>query len=125
MMKTKTYLFIFLAFLFRLAACNPGMIDEGEVGTAVPVEPTKSPTEIPVDPPVSLTEDLLKNMTYQGIYNEPITLTDGLYEGEPFVEDGASKPTVTLIPFTAFGDLNGDGVDDCLLYTSPSPRDPE
>ncbi len=52
----------------------------------------------------------LGNATYQGIYEEPVTLTDGTYEGKPFVEGGASQPTVTLIPEpVGYGDLNGDG----------------
>ena len=59
-----------------------------------------------------LTMDHLANTTYSGIYEEPVTLTDGAYEGEPFVEGGAARPTVTLVPMSAFGDLNGDGVDD-------------
>ena len=119
MMRTKTYLFIFLTLLFSLVACNPTEVDEDGLDTAVPPEPTESPTETPTElptaTPVELTEDLLKNMTYQGIYDEPVTLTDGLYEGEPFEEGGASKPTVTLIPFTAFGDLNSDSVNDAAV----------
>jgi hypothetical protein len=59
-----------------------------------------------------LTDEMLRNAEYQGIYQEPIQLTDGVYEGEPFVEGGASRPTVTFIEPYAFGDLTGDGVDD-------------
>jgi len=65
-----------------------------------------------------LTTDQLANATYSGIYDEPVTLTDGVYEGEPFVEGGAARPTVTLVPMTAFGDLNGDGVDDAAVLLS-------
>jgi heat shock protein HslJ len=108
-MKTKTFLLIFLALLFSLVACNSG------TGQANNSEVAASPTEQPTEAPVDLTEEMLKNMTYQGIYDEPVTLTDGLYEGEPFVEGGTSRPTVTLMPFTAFGDLNGDGVADSVV----------
>jgi hypothetical protein len=59
-----------------------------------------------------LTEEMLKNAEYQGIYQQPVQLVAGAYEGEPFVEGGASRPTVTFMEPTAFGDLNGDGVDD-------------
>ena len=66
-----------------------------------------------------LTAEELKNAEYQGIYQEPIQLTDGTYEGEPFVEGGASRPTVTFIEPNAgpmaWGDLNGDGVDDAVV----------
>jgi len=64
----------------------------------------------------NLTADALKNATYQGIYNEPVTLADGKFKGEPFVEGGASRPTVTFIDeFNAFGDLNGDGTNDAAV----------
>jgi hypothetical protein len=76
------------------------------------------PVMVTVDNP-NLTVKKLKNAEYQGIYQEPIQLTDGTYEGEPFVEGGASRPTVTFIePYagpTAWGDLNGDGVDDAVV----------
>ena len=121
MMRTKTFLIIFLTLLFSSVACNPAEVDEDglDTDTAVSPEPTEAPTETPTElptaTPVELTEDLLKNMTYQDIYDEAVTLTDGLYEGESFVEGGASKPTVTLIPFTAFGDLNNDSVNDAAV----------
>jgi hypothetical protein len=62
--------------------------------------------------PAPLTEEMLKNAEYQGIYEHSVQLVDGAYEGEPFVEGGASRPTVTFVGPTAFGDLDGDGVDD-------------
>ncbi len=66
--------------------------------------------------PGSLTLEALRNAVYQGIYDEPVQLTDGKYEGESFVPGGASRPTVTLYPEVyAFGDLNGDGVDDAAV----------
>jgi hypothetical protein len=63
-----------------------------------------------------LTLDALKNAEYQGIYAETVKLTDGSYEGEPFVEGGASRPTVTFIEPYALGDLDGDGVDDVAVF---------
>ena len=63
-----------------------------------------------------LSVDVLGNATYQGIYDEPVQLTDGQYVGEPFVEGSASRPTVTFVDqFTAWGDLNGDGVEDAAV----------
>jgi hypothetical protein len=62
-----------------------------------------------------LTMDVLKNTEYQGIYPEPVKLTDGKYEGEPFVEGGASRPMVTFVEPMALGDLDGDGVDDAAV----------
>jgi heat shock protein HslJ len=52
----------------------------------------------------------LGNATYVGIYDQPITLENGRYVGEPFAPGGASRPTLTLIsPLTVSGDLDGDG----------------
>jgi uncharacterized lipoprotein YbaY/heat shock protein HslJ len=66
--------------------------------------------------PEGLSPQELANATYQGIYEQPVTLTDGAYAGEPFVEGGASRPTVTLIESPiAYGDINGDGQDDAAV----------
>lgn len=63
----------------------------------------------------SLTRDQLANATYSGIYEEPVTLTNGRYEGEPFVEGDASRP---IVEYTSeiYGDLNGDGADDAAVF---------
>jgi len=72
--------------------------------------------EEPSKPTAQLTLEALQNASYQGIYDEPVQLTDGRYEGEPFVPGGASRPTVVLHPEVyAFGDLNGNGVDDAVV----------
>ncbi len=64
-----------------------------------------------------LTVDMLKNAQYVGIYDTAIQLSDGHYEGKPFVEGGASRPTVDFIDdFYAFGDLNGDGIKDAVVF---------
>ena len=76
---------------------------EGRRAVSYVVAPEKGP---------GLTEDTLKNAAYRGIYEETVQLTDGRYEGEPFVEGGASRPTVTFIDHYAFGDLDSDGVED-------------
>lgn len=66
-------------------------------------------------PPIST--EMLRNATYSGIYDAPITLTDGRYEGEPFVADGASRPIVEYIDGAeVYGDLDGDGVDDAVVF---------
>jgi hypothetical protein len=112
-MKSKTSALLFFALLISLAACSPA---GGEEAVSMPATPAVDPpAEQPTDTPADLTEEMLKNMTFQGIYDEPVSLADGLYEGEPFVEGGASKPTVTLTPFIAFGDLDGDGMDDAAV----------
>ncbi|MCB0173146.1 MAG: LysM peptidoglycan-binding domain-containing protein, partial [Anaerolineae bacterium] len=83
--------------------------------TAQQLSTTAAPAETSV-----LTIDQLANATYTGIYDDQeVTLTDGQYEGEPFVEGGASRPTVNFNPNdVAFGDLNGDGVEDAAVLLS-------
>jgi heat shock protein HslJ len=59
--------------------------------------------------PATLTPDELKNATYSGIYDEPVTLVDGKYEGEP------SRPVVEYLG-EEFDDLDGDGVEDAAVF---------
>lgn len=70
-------------------------------------------------PQIKLTIDMLKNATYKGIYDKPFKLTNGIYEGEPFEKDSAMRPTVTFVDsLTAFGDLDGDGIEDGVAILS-------
>jgi len=92
------------------------------VPTSTPMpQPTATPTPVPPTPTLTpvppLTLELLQNTTYPSELEESgtITLTDGHYEGEPFVEGGASRPTVTLVEPIAFGDLDDDGVEDAAV----------
>ena len=73
----------------------------------------------PVSPqsaPAALTVESLSNATYENIIENPLTLTNGLFEGEPFEEGAASRPIVKLVPGAmATGDLTGDGVDEAAV----------
>jgi heat shock protein HslJ len=67
------------------------------------------------------TAQQLANATYSGITSDPVTLTDGRWEGDPFVEGGASRPAVGLLDhFILTGDLDNDGTDEVavLLWES-------
>ncbi len=58
----------------------------------------------------------LANATYPGIEDHPVTLHDGIWEGEPYVEGGASRPRVVLVPgFRVVGDLDGDGASEAVV----------
>lgn len=65
---------------------------------------------------VVLKIDDAANATYSGIYDTPIRLSDGRYEGEPFEEGGASRPTVVLVDdIFETGDLDGDGTREAAV----------
>ncbi|HSG01174.1 MAG TPA: META domain-containing protein [Vicinamibacterales bacterium] len=60
----------------------------------------------------------LRQATYVGIEGEaPITLVDGKWEGQPYVEGGASVPALWVNEdFHLAGDLDGDGADETVAY---------
>jgi heat shock protein HslJ len=72
------------------------------------------------EPAASSLEEL-SSATYTGIYDEAITLVTGRWEGEPFVEGGASRPSAGLVDhFALTGDLDGDDREETavLLWES-------
>jgi hypothetical protein len=61
------------------------------------------------------------NVSYLGIDGSTVTLVDGSWEGEPWVQGGASRPAAGLADsLNLLGDLDGDGRDErvVLLWTS-------
>jgi len=63
----------------------------------------------------TLTE--LENLTYKGIgeARTPVTLSDGEWQGQPFVDGGSSRPRVGLVRnFHLSGDLNGNGTEETV-----------
>lgn len=97
-----------VTLMIALAACVPIVAPSEESGTGMETIPNAQPP---------LAAEALMNATYSGIYDEPVTLTDGLYEGEPYVAGGASRPTVRTIPGSMYdGDLDGDGVVDGVVF---------
>lgn len=89
--------------------------------TGVAETPAAIPRPIATLPgPSEALSETLGNIAYRGILDEPVTLAGGYFEGEPFVEGGASRPTVRLLPGpVARGDLTGDGQPDAaVLLTS-------
>jgi heat shock protein HslJ len=71
--------------------------------------------------PVAPSLEELSSASYTGIYDETVTLVEGRWEGEPFVEGGASRPSVGLVDhFALIGDLDGDGREETtvLLWES-------
>jgi heat shock protein HslJ len=63
----------------------------------------------------------LKNLSYQGIYANPVTLKDGVYEGQPFVTGGDSRPRVQLVEqLMVSGDMTDDGFDEAAVFLTES-----
>jgi heat shock protein HslJ len=104
---TKQYSILTLTFavLFSLTACQPIVAPEqASTAEATVASATGAGAS-------ALSAQALRNATYSGIYDEPVTLTDGLYEeGDPPVSV-RYRDNATL-----FGDLNGDGVDDAVVF---------
>lgn len=62
------------------------------------------------------TAEELANATYTGTEEGPVTLVDGRWEGEPYVEGGASRPSAGLVEdFYLSGDLDGDCRDEAVV----------
>jgi len=67
------------------------------------------------------TLDQLKSAPIAGVYDAPVTLKNGSYEGAPFVADGVSRPTLQLISeLVAFGDLDGAPGDEAAALLAGS-----
>ena len=63
----------------------------------------------------------LRNIEYRGIHDNAVTLRSGVYEGEPFVPGGASRPRVELLDMPpVLHDLDGDGIDDAAVLLAES-----
>lgn len=58
----------------------------------------------------------IANATIDGTEYGSVTLQDGSWKGEPWVEGGASRPRVGLASdFILRGDIDGDGNDEALV----------
>ena len=66
-------------------------------------------------PPPTL--DDVRNATVVGLFDDPVTLSDGRWEGEPYVAGGASRPTAGVIAdLSVAGDLDGDGTGETVAF---------
>jgi len=57
------------------------------------------------------------NAAIHGIFDRPIRLQDGVYEGQPYVEGGAERPRVTMArTLSLTGDFDADGRADRAVF---------
>jgi uncharacterized protein/heat shock protein HslJ len=76
---------------------------------------------IPVDSP---SVDELRNATYRGFDGVAgsITLQDGRWQGEPYVEGGATLPQAQMVgDLMVSGDLNSDGSEEAVVLINYAP----
>lgn len=93
--------------VFTALACGSGGTD------TAPETEAQAPASPPAPAP-ALSE--LADATYEGIYDEPITLAGGKWEGEPYEPGSAIRPTAGLVKhFRLTGDLNEDGREEAAV----------
>jgi hypothetical protein len=107
-MKPAKFLLPVFSILLLISACSPPLLETPpSLPTTEPPVYTEPATPAPTVPPMTL--DMLKNATYMlPFYGRTVTLTNGAYqEGS-----GAEIFSVSITGAIAFGDLNGDGLED-------------
>ncbi len=108
MVQPSTYLVPFIAVL-ALAGC----------GEKAPPA-SSGPTE-PAGPPPTPTVDQLRAATVSGVFEAPVTLSGGVYEGEPAEPGAASRPRLQLWESTVhFGDIDGAEGSEAVAMLSSS-----
>ena len=71
-------------------------------------EPAAPATTTEVAKPTAPTRDQLLGASVSGVFDAPVTLTAGLYEGPPAAAGAASRPTLKLWDSTIeFVDVHG------------------
>jgi heat shock protein HslJ len=70
--------------------------------------PAAAAPAAPAGPPPTPTLDQLRTATVSGVFEQPVTLAGGRYEGAPVEAGGASRPGLMLWePSVRFGDVDG------------------
>ena len=108
-MKSIKHLALLTGLALVLAACSlPGGAPPEPSATP---EPTVTPTVAPTAPP-RLDEAALRGGTYfLPVFNRAVTLVDGKHEEGQENE----RMTAVMLPQIAWGDLDGDGLEDAAL----------
>jgi heat shock protein HslJ len=120
--RLKTIYLFFILLTMLVAACSSA----DQPSPAAPTQETEAPeveqeaasvAEGAQEDAAGLAVEDLMNATYSGLYEDPLTLTDGLYEGEQFVEGDPARPSLQYVEGRElFGDLDGDGDEDAFVF---------
>jgi len=109
-MKRSTIAWLASAVLMAtLAGCGGGK------------EPPSSgaPAAAVSGPPATPTIEQLRAATVSGVFEQPVTLVDGRYEGPPYEAGGASRPALMLWePTVHFGDVDGAAGSEAVALLS-------
>jgi hypothetical protein len=63
------------------------------------------------------TLDDVSNAIVIGLFDDPVMLRDGRWEGDPYVAGGASRPTAGVVSdLSVAGDLDGDGTGETVAF---------
>lgn len=110
---------VLLLLVTAICGCGKTVTDnDHSPAAAVPAATATATIEAPVARPV-LHE--AAQATYSGIYDHAVTLNDGVFEGTPFAEGGASRPRVELVDgFELAADLDGDGTEETVVLLAES-----
>lgn len=71
--------------------------------------------------PISKEDVRTLSVSGLGVIEGSVTLTSGRWEGAPYAEGGATRPSAWLIEdMIASGDVTGDGIDDAVVFVAES-----
>ena len=72
-------------------------------------------------PAVADVAEDLSRATVTGLFEQPVTLVDGVHAGEPLVEGSPARRSVVLVPYVHHRfDFDGDGSDETVAYLEES-----
>ena len=76
----------------------------------------------PAGPPPAPTLEQLQSASVSGVFEQAVTLSGGVYEGEPAAADASSRPRLALwAPTLHFGDIDGaEGNEAVAVLSSTS-----
>jgi heat shock protein HslJ len=117
--RLKFHLLILTVSALVLSACGPQEGAENPQATAAD-QGAKAPVAEPVAPTLvrqaAPSWQEAASATYTGVFDDAIMLRDGIWEGEPYAEGGASAPRAGLADgFLLTGDLDGDATEESLF----------